>query len=58
MQLYFSKREAWRTWLAKHHEKARAVWLVFYKPHTRRPSLSYEEAVVNCVFVSKPPRSG
>lgn len=38
-------RQAWRQWLAKHHADASEVWLVFYKRHTGKPTLSYNDAV-------------
>lgn len=38
-------RGAWRDWLAKHHADKAEVWLVFYKRHTGKPSLTYEDAV-------------
>ncbi len=45
MQVYFSQREAWRAWLARHHRTEHEVWLVFYKAHTGKPSLAYDAAV-------------
>src|SRR5262245_62162047 len=45
MQLYFPERDAWRAWLAKHHDHERVVWLVFYKKHTGRASLPVGAAV-------------
>jgi uncharacterized protein YdeI (YjbR/CyaY-like superfamily) len=36
---------AWRAWLAKHHQSASEVWLVFHKRHTGTPSISYDAAV-------------
>lgn len=38
-------REAWREWLARHHDTASEVWLVFRKRHTGRPSIAYDDAV-------------
>jgi uncharacterized protein YdeI (YjbR/CyaY-like superfamily) len=43
--LELSKREQWRTWLAKHHASSSGIWLVFYKRHTGMKSLPYEDAV-------------
>jgi uncharacterized protein YdeI (YjbR/CyaY-like superfamily) len=45
MQLYFTGREAWRSWLADHHQTEREVWLIFYKAHAGKLSISYEAAV-------------
>jgi uncharacterized protein YdeI (YjbR/CyaY-like superfamily) len=36
---------AWREWLAKHHQSETEVWLVFYKRHTKRASIAYDDAV-------------
>src|SRR5207237_1029172 len=35
----------WRTWLAKHHDSERGVWLVYYKKQTGRPRIPYDDAV-------------
>ena len=37
-------REAWRTWLARHHATSPGVWLVFTKKHTGK-RLPYADAV-------------
>jgi uncharacterized protein YdeI (YjbR/CyaY-like superfamily) len=38
-------REEWRAWLAEHHDREAAIWLVFWKKHTGRPCVSYQDAV-------------
>lgn len=38
-------RQAWREWLAEHHDSVAEIWLVFHKRHTGVPCLEYEEAV-------------
>jgi len=43
--LFFDDREAWRAWLAANHATCRGIWLVFYKKHTRKSTLSYDAAV-------------
>jgi len=43
--LYVSTREAWREWLAKHHDKEDEIWLVYYRKHTGKPRISYNDAV-------------
>ena len=40
-----SSRTEWREWLAKYHRSAGAVWLVYFKQHTGKPTVSYAEAV-------------
>jgi uncharacterized protein YdeI (YjbR/CyaY-like superfamily) len=43
--LYVAERRAWRAWLRAHHRKTTEIWLVFYKKHTGKPSIGYDEAV-------------
>jgi uncharacterized protein YdeI (YjbR/CyaY-like superfamily) len=43
--LYVPTREKWRAWLAEHHATATEVWLVYYKKHTGKPRVSYDDAV-------------
>ena len=38
-------REAWRDWLAKNYDKSSGVWFVYFKKHTGKPRVSYDEAV-------------
>lgn len=43
--LYVTDRAAWRAWLEEHHATEREVWLVYYKKHTGRPRVPYDDAV-------------
>lgn len=38
-------REAWRDWLAAHHNQSEGVWFVYYKKHTGKPRVAYDDAV-------------
>jgi uncharacterized protein YdeI (YjbR/CyaY-like superfamily) len=38
-------RQAWRAWLDQNHDSKAEAWVVFYKRHTGRPTLSYDDAV-------------
>ncbi len=38
-------RKAWRDWLAKNYDKSDGVWFVYFKKHTGKPRVSYDEAV-------------
>jgi len=40
-----SKRSEWRAWLRRNHKTAKEVWLVYYKKHTGRPRVEYNDAV-------------
>src|SRR4030042_1653673 len=35
----------WREWLKQNHATEKEVWLIFYKKHTGKPCVFYEEAV-------------
>lgn len=43
--LYVTTRRDWRSWLAKHHSTEQEIWLVYYKKHTDRPRIPYNDAV-------------
>jgi len=45
MKVTPKSRQAWRSWLQKNHATVTEVWLVFYKRHTGKPTLSYNDAV-------------
>jgi uncharacterized protein YdeI (YjbR/CyaY-like superfamily) len=38
-------RSAWRSWLKENSSREREVWLVFYKEHSEKVSVSYDDAV-------------
>ncbi|MFZ1685347.1 MAG: YdeI/OmpD-associated family protein [Candidatus Zixiibacteriota bacterium] len=38
-------RAEWRQWLAKNHKTVTEVWIGFFKKHTGKSCVSYEEAV-------------
>lgn len=44
-KLYVKTRSKWRKWLQKNHSKESALWLIFYKKETGKPSIDYESAV-------------
>ena len=44
-QRLFRDRAAWRGWLEKNHDKASELWLVYYKKHTGKRSVTYQEAL-------------
>lgn len=49
MKVTPKSRGAWRRWLESHHDSETEVWLVFYKRHTGKPTLSYNDAVEEAV---------
>jgi uncharacterized protein YdeI (YjbR/CyaY-like superfamily) len=40
-----TQRSRWRQWLARHHRTEKDIWLVFYRKHTGKTSISYNDAV-------------
>ncbi len=43
--LHVKNRRAWRAWLSTHYKSEKEVWLVFYKKHTGKPRIAYNDAV-------------
>lgn len=46
IEMYYPEnREQWRVWLSANHTTKKAVWLIYYKPLSRKPRVSYDDAV-------------
>jgi uncharacterized protein YdeI (YjbR/CyaY-like superfamily) len=43
--LFFKYREDWRLWLEENHKSVSEVWIVYYKKHTKKQSVTYNDAV-------------
>ena len=43
--LYVTNRKDWRSWLAKHHKNKKEIWLIYYKKHSGKPRIPYNDAV-------------
>ena len=43
--IYLPTREQWREWLKEYHQTERVIWLEYYKKHTGKPSIPYNDAV-------------
>src|SRR5256885_3438097 len=43
--LYVKGRREWRAWLARHHQTASEIWLIYYKKESGRPRIPYNDAV-------------
>ena len=48
-KLYVTNWDAWRAWLKKHHDSKKEVWLIYYKKHTGKPRIPYNDAVEEAV---------
>lgn len=42
---YIPTTSEWRTWLKQNHSKEKVIWLIYYKKHTGKPRVPYNEAV-------------
>ena len=46
METIFCKdRNEWRIWLEQNHSSEKEIWLIYYKKHTKKPTVTYNEAV-------------
>jgi len=43
--LYVANGRDWRNWLKKHYKTEKEVWLVYYRKHTKKPRIAYNQAV-------------
>jgi len=43
--IYLPTREEWRKWLQEYHQTEPLIWLEYYKKHTGKPSIAYNDAV-------------
>jgi uncharacterized protein YdeI (YjbR/CyaY-like superfamily) len=48
-EVYCSNRSEWRNWLAKNSKKEKEVWLIYYKRHTEKPRVPYNDAVEEAI---------
>lgn len=48
-RLYAASRGQWREWLAKNHKTKKEVWLIYYKKHTGKPRVPYNDAVEEAI---------
>jgi uncharacterized protein YdeI (YjbR/CyaY-like superfamily) len=47
--LYVTDRDDWRAWLKKNHAREKEVWLIYYKRHTGKPRIPYDDAVEEAI---------
>jgi uncharacterized protein YdeI (YjbR/CyaY-like superfamily) len=43
--LYVSNRKAWRSWLKKHYNTKKEIWLIYTKKFSSKPRIPYNDAV-------------
>jgi len=48
-ELYVHDRIEWRAWLEQNHAVESEIWLVYYKKHTGKPRIPYDDAVEEAI---------
>ena len=43
--IYFQNGHEWRNWLSRNHDKEKEAWLIFYKKHSGKTGITYDEAL-------------
>jgi uncharacterized protein YdeI (YjbR/CyaY-like superfamily) len=43
--LHVTNRNEWRSWLKRHYKSEKEIWLVYYKKHTGKQRIPYNDAV-------------
>jgi len=44
-ELYVTNRDDWRQWLRKNYATKKEICLIYYKKHTGKPSIPYDDSV-------------
>lgn len=44
-ELHFVDRNEWRAWLSRNYASKKGVWLIYFKKHTGKPSIPYDDSV-------------
>lgn len=44
-EVYVPDRDSWRVWLMKNYDSEKEIWLIYYKKHAGKPSISYDDSV-------------
>jgi len=44
-ELNARNRDEWRAWLKENHDAQKGIWLIYYKKHTGKPSIRYDDSV-------------
>ena len=47
--LYVDNKKVWRSWLSKNHKTKSEIWLIYYRKETRKPRISYDDAVMEAL---------
>jgi len=45
IEILFKNRNEWREWLLQNHSTCDEIWMIYFKKHTKKESISYNDAV-------------
>jgi len=48
-RIHLTNRKDWRLWLKENHEREKVIWLVYFKKHTGKPRVPYDDAVEEAI---------
>lgn len=44
-EIHFKNKDIFRKWLDKNHDKSGGIWMLYFKKHTKKPSVDYSDAL-------------
>lgn len=44
-EIHFKNKESFRKWLEKNHDKSNGIWMLYFKKHTKKPTIEYSDAL-------------
>ncbi len=47
--LYITDRDNWRSWLEKNYTTRKEIWLIYYRKHSGKPRIPYDDAVEEAI---------
>jgi uncharacterized protein YdeI (YjbR/CyaY-like superfamily) len=47
--LYVKNRKEWRSWLVKNHASKKEIWLIYFKKHSGKTRIPYDDAVEEAI---------
>ncbi len=47
--LEVKNRKEWRNWLEKNYSNSQEIWLIYFKKHTNKPTITYTESVEEAI---------
>jgi uncharacterized protein YdeI (YjbR/CyaY-like superfamily) len=49
--LHVPSGKEWRAWLKRHHKSETEVWLVYFKSHSGKTRIAYNDAVEEALWL-------